>query len=169
MLDAEPHARVSEPRQDTDVEVCRRFLVHVEILGGLDRVRRHQSDAGARQLEGRGEDQARHAEPRDVGVAVVRPTGGEPPDGGDQHCDADERVQAPRHRAQQEVGRDAERGRGAEDLESESGPLAQRVHPAAASGRAPKRRSRVRNSAIALARSAGLKSGHMRSVKHSSA
>src|SRR5436189_151899 len=93
----------------------------------------------------------------------------EPRSGRDYPGGADEGVEAPRHGAQQHVRRDSRQGGCAQDVEAEPGLGAHRAHPAAASGKPPKRRSRARNSATAAASGAAPKSGHMVGVKYSSA
>src|SRR5207237_5402515 len=57
----------------------------------------------------------------------------------------------------------------AENIDTQTGPRAQCVHTAACVDRPPKRRSRVRKSFTAAARSFAVKSGHIVSVNHSSA
>src|SRR5438876_3826324 len=87
----------------------------------------------------------------------------------DQPGGADESIEPPGHGAQQGVTRHSKSSARAENLEAEPRPAADGAHPAAASGSPPKRRSRARNSATAAASSAAPKSGHIVSVKYSSA
>ena len=81
----------------------------------------------------------------------------------------EERVQPPRCRAQQRVARDPQDDARRQDLQAEPGSFGERAHPAAASGSPPNRRWRAWNARSASARSAAVKSGHMISVKYSSA
>src|SRR4029077_5483859 len=67
---------------------------------------------------------------------------------------------------EEEAGAESSQRAGDGPQEDRSG---QGAHRLAVSGRAPKRRSRPRNSATAAARSSPWKSGHMRAVKKSSA
>src|SRR5207302_8453775 len=119
--------------------------------------------------EDRCDDERRRREPRGVGAYLHAVATRQPRGGRDQPCGAEEGVEAPGHGAQQHVAPDPEGRARAKDLEAEPRPAAHRAHPAAASGSPPKRRSRARNSATAAASSAAPKSGHIVSVKYSSA
>src|SRR5205823_11768870 len=136
--------------------------------GDADRVEQSQH-RGVTRHEIRRDEQGGRPEPDGVTADGDVVATYEPPCRGDQGRQAGEGVEAPWHRAQQRVAQGSHHGRDTEDVQPEPGPLAHGAHPAAASGRPPKRRWRVRKSATARARSAAPKSGHMVSVKYSSA
>src|SRR5207237_6430913 len=87
----------------------------------------------------------------------------------DEDAGAEHDVQAPRHRAEQCVTGEARQCGDAENIETQTRTRAQCVHTAACVDRPPNRRSRVRKSFTAAARSVAVKSGHIVFVNHSSA
>ena len=141
-----------------------------------DRQEDHEAD-GVEQMEDRrvardevrGDEQRGAGEPQRVARHRHVVATDEPPRCGDQGDRAHEGIQAPWHGAQQRVAEDSRQSRRAQDVQPEARSLAHGAHPAAASGRAPKRRWRVRKSPAARVSSAGPKSGHMVSVKYNSA
>src|SRR5260370_42400164 len=128
--------------------------------------------AGVGGGEGCSEQQDREGEPGGVGTDWGATPEHKRGPGCDERHGAQSHVESPWHSAQQQVARYAQAQSGAEDREPEPGPRGERrrgAHPAARVGRPPKRRSRARNVAMAAAKSAALKSGHIVSVNTSSA
>src|SRR6266516_2255522 len=165
-IDAGPYVlpRVTPPQRDA-LHAHARHREHDDDTDRVEPVERGRVTGD----EVRAEEQGRNREPGGVPADPDAMPTHEPRSGRDYPGGADEGVEAPRHGAQQHVLRDSRQGGCAQDVEAEPGLGAHRTHPAAASGRPPKRRSRARNSATAAASGAAPKSGHMVGVKYSSA
>src|SRR5882672_3304780 len=122
--------------------------------------------------EGEAEEQRRDCEPRRVRPVLDLVPANEPGTRADQRRGAQGDVQAPGHRAQQRITDDATHSAGGGNLEPELRAWSEdreHGHTASCVGKPPKRRSRERNSWIAAASCGAPKSGHIRSVNHSSA